>query len=313
MEVRDTGIGIKEDAVSKLFDKFAQVCSPFLRAFCRQVLTLELFLCVYWHCDILPAHRLAQVDSSTSRQYGGTGLGLTISKSLVELMGGHMGVRTAAGVGSTFWFEIPLLEAEEAAATEHLHGAPACVLVQEGALAATQQCSCSVTDGMAQWERYTYARPMLSGSRQGSSPATSDHGATGTSQVLTLNHQALSRGSTYEMLFNEELESDDSSESSHGRADHTSRTSARNGHVPLYKLDAEAALAHPSPGMAACNEAGPGGAEHHAAAAGAQVLPGYAAHEHMAGNPSDSLDEPDESRGTKRSMSRRHDGWYSSL
>ena len=73
-EVRDTGIGLTQEQIQKLF------------------------------------HAFSQADGSTTRKYGGTGLGLTISKQLIELMGGKIWVESEYGKGSNFIFEIELQE-----------------------------------------------------------------------------------------------------------------------------------------------------------------------------------------------------------
>ena len=77
--IRDTGIGIPPDRIERVFDSFTQA------------------------------------DNSTTRNFGGTGLGLTISKQLVELMGGEISAESREGEGSTFSFTLPVKVAEDSA------------------------------------------------------------------------------------------------------------------------------------------------------------------------------------------------------
>jgi PAS domain S-box-containing protein len=79
-DVEDTGIGISQDRISSLFAPFEQL------------------------------------DSSITREYGGTGLGLVITKKLARLMGGDVGVRSIPQVGSTFWFTVRLRKGQHARA-----------------------------------------------------------------------------------------------------------------------------------------------------------------------------------------------------
>jgi len=71
-EVEDTGIGIAADDQPRLFRAFQQI------------------------------------DDSTSRTHGGTGLGLAFCARVVQLIGGQIGLESALGAGSIFWFTVPL-------------------------------------------------------------------------------------------------------------------------------------------------------------------------------------------------------------
>jgi CheY-like chemotaxis protein len=81
-EIRDTGIGIPEEKQETIFDSFSQG-------------SIEI-----------------------NRKYGGTGLGLTIVKKLVDLLGGEIGLKSEVGVGTSFAFELNLLNGSQEIQTE---------------------------------------------------------------------------------------------------------------------------------------------------------------------------------------------------
>ncbi len=80
--VEDSGIGIPQDRIQAIFESFTQG------------------------------------DESTQRHYGGTGLGLTIAKRLVELLGGRINIESEVGKGSRFWFDLPFEEVSPCLAPE---------------------------------------------------------------------------------------------------------------------------------------------------------------------------------------------------
>ena len=115
-EVIDTGIGIPLERQPSIFDSFTQA------------------------------------DSSTTRKFGGTGLGTTISKQIVSLMGGSIGVHSVADIGSTFWFQIDFDKQ-----TRNIDLNNKQVFRDLRALVITREKNSEITEALSSWN-VTYAQ-----------------------------------------------------------------------------------------------------------------------------------------------------------
>jgi len=114
--ISDTGIGIPEDQHESIFESFVQI------------------------------------DTANSSRYGGTGLGTTISRELVNLMGGRIGLSSRPGHGSLFWFALPLPPAEEQPPASPRwtdgSGAPRILVLERNRASRKSLCHCLTALGL---------------------------------------------------------------------------------------------------------------------------------------------------------------------
>jgi two-component system sensor histidine kinase RpfC len=110
IEVIDTGIGIPLETQKTIFNSFTQA------------------------------------DSSTTRKYGGTGLGTTISKQIIELMNGEIGVHSVVNIGSTFWIQVPFRKQPNQDIMDEQH-----VLNNLHVLVASKNTDSEITTALQSW------------------------------------------------------------------------------------------------------------------------------------------------------------------
>jgi signal transduction histidine kinase/DNA-binding response OmpR family regulator len=138
-EVRDTGIGIPPENTGRIFDRFTQA------------------------------------NPGIHRQYGGSGLGTTICKHLVELMGGAIGFDSQPGKGTTFWFTIPLSRqpaaAHEDGAGPSIRGAR--LFFVSGYLGADEWLARTVREQQLQYASFTSIEDAMATLQQDDGPAPS--------------------------------------------------------------------------------------------------------------------------------------------